>query len=140
MLRFKLQVKLSLEEYHIILILCFHLKFMCPHLYCCFHWNFVYFHRLHVKSVSSLSFLSRMLPFLMSWNGLCVCVSRAEALQSQGEEGTVVVEEQVEPASGSAQGAGQEGEVGGAAENPEGEGEEEEPERSASRRPRGHFV
>ncbi|XP_057210423.1 regulating synaptic membrane exocytosis protein 2 [Triplophysa rosa] len=54
-------------------------------------------------------------------------ISRAEALQSQGEEGTVVVEEQVEPASGSAQGAGHEGEVGGATENPEGE-EEEEPE------------
>ncbi|KAA0710694.1 hypothetical protein E1301_Tti012983 [Triplophysa tibetana] len=62
-------------------------------------------------------------------------ISRAEALQSQGEEGTVVVEEQVEPASGSAQGAGQEGEVGGAAENPEGEGEEEEPERAQTATP-----
>lgn len=75
-----------------------------------------------------------MLSFLMSWNGLCVCVSRVEALQGQGEEGTVVLEEQVEPAPESAQGAGQEGEVGGAAENPEGEREEEVPERSASRR------
>ncbi len=49
---------------------------------------------------------------------VCVCVSRAEALQSQGEEGTVSVEEQVEATAVSAQGLGDDGEVGEATVNP----------------------
>lgn len=60
---------------------------------------------------------------------VCVNVSRAEALQSQGEEGAVVVEEQVEATTASAQGAGLEGGEGGATEHPEEEEEEEEPQR-----------
>ncbi|XP_016110847.1 regulating synaptic membrane exocytosis protein 2-like [Sinocyclocheilus grahami] len=56
-------------------------------------------------------------------------ISRAEALQSQGEEGSVSVEEQVEATTASALGAGHDGEVGGATVNPEEEEEQEEPER-----------
>lgn len=68
----------------------------------------------------------------MAWfTCLCVCVnvSRAEALQSHGEEGSVSVEEQVEATTVSAQGAGHDGEVGGATVIPEQEEEDEEPER-----------
>lgn len=94
-----------------------------------------------LMAVCSVSFLSCMLPFMMSWLGLCVClfvcltvhvyvyVSRAEALPSQGEEGTVVVEEQVESTTTNALGAGHEGGVGLSTENPEEEEEQEEPER-----------
>ncbi len=95
-------------------------------------------------SVFSVSFLSCMLPFIVLWHGLvlrvcvcvcvCVCVSRAEALQSQGEEGAVSVEEQVEATTASAQGAGHDGEVGGATVNPEHEEEEEEHERLDAKR------
>ncbi|KAL0165756.1 hypothetical protein M9458_037600, partial [Cirrhinus mrigala] len=53
---------------------------------------------------------------------------RAEALQSQGEEGAVSVEEQVEATAESTEGAGLDGEVGGATVNPEEEEEEEQPE------------
>nr|XP_055075535.1 regulating synaptic membrane exocytosis protein 2-like isoform X24 [Misgurnus anguillicaudatus] len=63
-------------------------------------------------------------------------ISRTEALHSQGEEGTVVGDEQVEAASGSAQGAGQDGEVGGATNNSEPEEEhEQEPERAQTATP-----
>ncbi|XP_073714311.1 regulating synaptic membrane exocytosis protein 2 isoform X27 [Misgurnus anguillicaudatus] len=63
-------------------------------------------------------------------------ISRTEALHSQGEEGTVVGDEQVEAASGSAQGAGQDGEVGGATNNSEPEEEQEqEPERAQTATP-----
>ncbi|XP_016375791.1 regulating synaptic membrane exocytosis protein 2-like [Sinocyclocheilus rhinocerous] len=62
-------------------------------------------------------------------------ISRAEALQSQGEEGAVSVEEQVEATTASAQGAGHDGEVGGATVNPEQEEEEEEPERAQTATP-----
>lgn len=58
-----------------------------------------------------------------------VYVSRAEALPSQGEEGAVVVEEQVESTTASALGAGHERGVGLSTENPEEEEEQEEPER-----------
>ncbi|XP_051519101.1 regulating synaptic membrane exocytosis protein 2-like isoform X4 [Myxocyprinus asiaticus] len=61
-------------------------------------------------------------------------ISHVEALNSQGEEGTVVVEEQVEAVKGSALGAGQEGEAGEAVENPEQE-EEEEPKRAQTATP-----
>jgi len=74
-----------------------------------------------------------MLPFMMSWLGLCVCVcvnvSRAEALPSQGEEGAVVVEEQVEASTTSALGAGHDGGEGLPTEIPEEEEEQEAPER-----------
>ncbi|XP_016316160.1 regulating synaptic membrane exocytosis protein 2-like isoform X2 [Sinocyclocheilus anshuiensis] len=62
-------------------------------------------------------------------------ISRAEALQSQGEEGAVSVEEQVEANTASAQGVGHDGEVGGATVNPEQEEEEEEPERAQTATP-----
>ncbi|XP_026144215.1 regulating synaptic membrane exocytosis protein 2 isoform X1 [Carassius auratus] len=55
-------------------------------------------------------------------------ISRVEALQSQGEEGSVSVEEQVEATTANTEGAGLEGEVGGATVNPEEEEEQEEPE------------
>ncbi|XP_042631926.1 regulating synaptic membrane exocytosis protein 2-like isoform X28 [Cyprinus carpio] len=62
-------------------------------------------------------------------------ISRAEALQSRGEEGSVSVEEQVEATTVSAQGAGHDGEVGGATVNPEEEEEQEEPERAQTATP-----
>ncbi|XP_016098674.1 regulating synaptic membrane exocytosis protein 2-like [Sinocyclocheilus grahami] len=62
-------------------------------------------------------------------------ISRAEALQSHGEESAVSVEEQVEATTASAQGAGHDGEVGGATVNPEQEEEEEEPERAQTATP-----
>ncbi|XP_059365995.1 regulating synaptic membrane exocytosis protein 2-like isoform X2 [Carassius carassius] len=62
-------------------------------------------------------------------------ISRAEALQSQGEEGSVSVEEQVEVTTAIAQGAGHDGEVGGATVNPEEEEEQEEPERAQTATP-----
>ncbi|XP_016427026.1 regulating synaptic membrane exocytosis protein 2 [Sinocyclocheilus rhinocerous] len=62
-------------------------------------------------------------------------ISRAEALQSQGEEGSVSVEEQLESTTASAQGAGHDGEVGGATVNPEEEEEQEEPERAQTATP-----
>ncbi len=63
-----------------------------------------------------------------------MCVSRAEALQSQGEEGTVSVEEQVEATAVSAQGLGDDGEVGEATVNPGQVEEEEEPKRLDAKR------
>ncbi|XP_073787660.1 regulating synaptic membrane exocytosis protein 2 isoform X10 [Danio rerio] len=62
-------------------------------------------------------------------------ISRGEALQSQGEEGTVVVEELVEASTASVQRAGLEGEGGRSIEHPEEEEEEEEPERAQTATP-----
>ncbi|KAK7139039.1 hypothetical protein R3I93_016230 [Phoxinus phoxinus] len=62
-------------------------------------------------------------------------ISRAEALPSQGEEGAVVVEEQVEATTTSTLGAGHEGGVGLSTEIPEEEEEQEEPERTQTATP-----
>ncbi|XP_056110594.1 regulating synaptic membrane exocytosis protein 2 isoform X14 [Rhinichthys klamathensis goyatoka] len=62
-------------------------------------------------------------------------ISRAEALPSQGEEGAVVVEEQVEATTTSALGVGHDGGVGLSTENPEEEEEQEAPERAQTATP-----
>ncbi|XP_073677794.1 regulating synaptic membrane exocytosis protein 2 isoform X18 [Garra rufa] len=62
-------------------------------------------------------------------------ISRAEALQSQGEEGAVSVDELLEATIGMIEGAGLDGEVGGATFIPEEEEEVVQPERAQTATP-----